>query len=101
MAFDLYIGEKRAFIDHHEEDIFSFIEENEQFPMLNWIWENFYNSPVISHEIANEILHELIRLREEIRGNDQWKHLIHVIDRLLPFFSLSYIEKTQIKCASD
>ncbi|PWK53972.1 hypothetical protein C8D97_102364 [Pleionea mediterranea] len=47
MAFDLYLGKERAFIDHHEEGIFSAINDESRYPKLNWLWEEFYNGPLI------------------------------------------------------
>ena len=101
MAFDLYLGKERAFIDIHEEVLFSLINENDQFPNLNWLWQNYYESPLISPERANDIIHELIKLLDEINNKSQYKQVKNTIDRILPFISKAYKENTQIECSSD
>ncbi len=34
------------------------------FPKLNWVWENFYDGPIINPETANDLVHELILLKK-------------------------------------
>jgi hypothetical protein len=66
MAFDMYLGQRREKIDHHEEFSFELIEDEAMYPELSRIWEGFYRSPVISPEQANRLVHELIMLFEKI-----------------------------------
>ena len=101
MAFDLYLGKERAYIDHHEEGIFSAINDDSRYPKLNWLWEEFYNGPLIHPQTANDLVHELLALRSELSGQNESKHLVSVIDRLLPFLSKAYKEDEQIRCYSD
>lgn len=86
MAFDMYLSGEREFIDHHEEELFYKINEDERFPKLNWLWEHFYNSPDIIPEISNYIVHELILLKSI--SDD--KLISNIIEKLLPFFSKAY-----------
>jgi hypothetical protein len=59
-----------------------------------------YNSPKISPEKSNTIVHELIALREEVLGTEL-SYLTRTFDRVMPFFSKAYILKAEIKCVSD
>ena len=101
MAFDLYLGNEREFIGIHEEILFSLINENDLYPNLNWLWENYYDSPLIHAARANDIVHELIKLRNEISNKSQYNQVKNTIDRIMPFLSKAYIESKQIECASD
>jgi len=99
VAFDMYLDDKREFIDYHEEGIFSLINEDDNYPRLNWVWQEYYDDPVIEPNVANELVHELIALRSEI-PKDQ-KHLVLLIDRLLPFFSKGFVLGKAIRSGSD
>ena len=101
MAFDIYLNKERTFIDHHEEELFSLIESDDDYPQLNMIWDKFYDGPVIQPNIANDLVHELIALRHVIKNDKQYKYLIEPIDRLLPFLSKAYKSGQQLKCMSD
>jgi len=101
MAFDLYLGNEKAYIDIHEEVLFSLINENDSYPNLNWLWENYYENPLIHSVRANDIVHELINLRNEISNKNQYKQVKTTIDRIMPLLSKAYKEKKQIECASD
>ena len=98
MAFDMYADQMEEKFEHNEEYLFSYINELEEFPILNWIWEEFYKSPRISPDQANAIVHELIYL-STLHSSD--KQLINTVLRLLPFFSSCYKNKLTIKTASD
>lgn len=100
MAFDMYLGEKREAIEYYEEGLFSIVSEDERFPKLNWLWENFYNGPRIEPNVSNEIVHELIQVRTVFLESGD-KTSLKCVDRLLPFFSESYKTDTQVRCASD
>ena len=101
MAFDLYLENEKAFIDFHEEVLFSLINENDLYPNLNWLWENYYNSPLIHSARANDIVHELIKLRNEISNKNQYIQVKNTIDRIMPFLSKAYKKNKQIECSSD
>lgn len=101
MAFDMYLGEERTYIDRHEEGLFELIRDDDQYPRLNWVWEKFYDGPVIQSNVANELVHELTSLRKLIGGEKEFKDLLVVIDRILPFFSKAYTRGELIKCMSD
>lgn len=103
MAFDMYLGlgEERTYIEHHEEGLFELINDDDQYPRLNWVWAKFYDGPVIQPNIANELVHELINLRKLIAGERESKHLLVLIDRILPFFGKAYTRGELIKCVSD
>ena len=98
VAFDMYADQLNENIEHNEEYIFSYINELDEFPLLNWIWNQFYNSPRINPEQSNDIVHELIAL-SALHKSD--KQLINTIRRLLIFFSFCYKNKLTIKTASD
>ncbi|MBV1910608.1 MAG: hypothetical protein KUG78_15000 [Kangiellaceae bacterium] len=101
MAFDMFLGKERACIDHHEEGLFAVINDDDSYPKLNWIWQEYYDSPLIQPNDANELVHELLALRLQVLRKDELKYLTSVIDRLLPFLSNAYRENEQIKCGSD
>jgi len=101
MSFDMYLESERAFIDHHEEGIFQLSINDDSYPQLNWIWDNYYKSPQVSPEIANNLVHELIQLKEKVYPKNDNKHLVNAIDRVLPFFSKAYKNGIVIKCKSD
>lgn len=98
MAFDMFSKNYDAAIGTHEEEIFYLINEDDNFPQLNRIWENYYKSPKISVEQANELVHELIEAREKFVKQ---KSVTFLIDRLLPFFSKAYRNNEIITCVSD
>ena len=100
MAFDLYLGDERAFIDHHEEGIFDLINEG-SYPQLSRLWDCYYKSPPISYETANDLVHELIHLRQEIGAEKSEAYLVRTIDRLLPLLSKAYKLKINIRTCSD
>ncbi|MEO0510935.1 MAG: hypothetical protein AAF065_13880 [Verrucomicrobiota bacterium] len=100
MAFDMKADGLKEAIQHHEEEIFSKILENDDYPQLNRIWEQFYDGPQIFPDQANELVHELIALKEE-KICEEEKHMNYTIDRLISFFSKSYRLKKQIYCISD
>ena len=101
MAFDLYLDKERECIGNHEEGFFYLINENDTYPKLNWLWQNFYESPLISPSLANDLVHELIALRNEISNNSEHKPFISTIDRIIPFLSKAYKENKQITSSSD
>lgn len=100
MAFDLYLGDERAFIDHNEEGIFYLVSEG-SYPQLSRLWGSYYKSPPISYEAANDLVHELIHLRQEIGSGKSEAYLIRAIDRLLPLLSKAYKSKADIRTCSD
>ncbi len=101
MAFDMYLAEKAEEISHHEESLLELISEDDDYPTLNWLWEEFYNGPAIRPELANQLVHELIRLKGVLKHDSNNKQFLHTIDRLLPFFSNAYQSNQTIKCMSD
>jgi len=98
VAFDMYADQMEDKFEHNEEYLFSYINELEEFPILNWIWREFYKSPRINSDQANAIVHELIYL-STLHSSD--KQLINTVLRLLPFFSFCYKNKLTIKTSSD
>lgn len=101
MPFDIYLGKESVFIDHHEEFMFELVNDDEDYPRLNWIWANFYDGPVVPPDVANELVHELIALRQCVKENGDQKYLITPIDRILPLLSKAYKSGRQLKCMSD
>jgi hypothetical protein len=97
MAFDMYAGSRYEKIEHEEEFVFSLITESEEFIHLNNIWDNFYNGPKIEYQNANKIVHELITLKSKVLSKNEHR----IIDRWLIFFSYSYTQEKDIRCASD
>jgi hypothetical protein len=100
MAFDMYHGSEKACIETYEESLFAPINENPNYPCLEWLLAELYNSPKIPPEKSNKIVHELIALREEVLGTEL-SHITKTIDRIMPFFSKAYTLNHEIKCASD
>ncbi len=41
MPFDIYLNEENVFIDHHEELMFDLINDDDNYPLLNWVWKMF------------------------------------------------------------
>jgi hypothetical protein len=101
MAFDMYLGKERESINHQEEGLFEIIFDDESYPKLNTVWEDYYNGPLIQPNKANDLVHELVALRIQIVGNDKLKYLIRIIDRLVPFLSKAYRTDKEIRCVSD
>lgn len=100
MAFAMHAGDLRMSINHSEEYILqSAYREPEKYPELTKLWEEFYDGPVIEHDRANRIVHELIEL---LAGSaDPDPALSHSIQRFLPFFSKAYTRSLNIQCKSD
>lgn len=97
----MYLDEQHEQIDFHEEGIFELIEKETSFPQLDHIFQEFYSSPKISPEMANDLVHELIALNVLISKNKKYKHLEAVVLRLLPFFSSAYKSGKSIQGAGD
>lgn len=97
MAFDLKFGNKKESIGHHEEGLFQAVNGSDDYPVLNWVWEQYYSSPKIDYDICNKLVHELISLQEATSD----KAVSHTISRLLPFFSKAYLSQSQVITNSD
>lgn len=100
MAFDLHQGSERAFIAPHEEGFFTLVNECDRYPVLAWLLAQWYDSPRISPEQANSIVHEFIALREALVAS-ALSGEVRVIDRVLPFFSRAYVSGNEVRCVSD
>ena len=98
MAFDMFADQISEKFEHNEEYIFTYINQLEEYPLLNWIWSEYYKSPRISAEQSNGIVHELISL-SALHKSD--KQLANTISRVLPFFSFCYKNDLTVKTASD
>lgn len=101
MAFDLYLNNKRFSIHHDEEDLFGLVNDDEEYPVLNWIWEEYYNGPRIPPEKSSQLVNELISVRSRFSDDKGFEHILGLIDRLLPLFSRAYNDQIEIKCLSD
>ena len=101
MAFDIYFGKESTFIDHHEELLFELVNDDPLYPNLNWLWEHFYNGPLITAERANDLVHELISIREKIKDSENEKYLLVPIDRVMPILSKAFKNNQQLQCVSD
>ncbi|MBA6339374.1 hypothetical protein H4J57_19505 [Colwellia sp. BRX8-7] len=97
MAFDMYSGIKEESIAHYEECIFSYVNQSDSFPELKSICENFYRDPKISPAESNKIVHELIQIKAMLQNNTEQ----NIVDRLLQFFSYSFINSENVRCVSD
>lgn len=92
----MYSGTRYEAIDHHEEYIFTHINDKD-YPLLSELWVNFYKDPLIVFERSNIIIHELIALKVILSHVEEQK----LVDRLLFFFSYSYLNKQNVRCVSD
>lgn len=102
MAFDMYADKRKEKIDHHEEPLFGLVgEDYEDYPKLNDVWGEFYDSPHISPNMANEIVHELIKLNDLIGSTEDANWIQPIFLRLSSFFSFAYTNNIDIKCVSD
>ncbi len=100
MAFDMYCRNRKESIGHHEEEFFSYINENESYPELNAMWKNLYDGPRIDSDQSNRIVHELVALRAILSDADR-KRYSSLVDRLQLFFSHSYLSKEFVRCVGD
>lgn len=101
MAFDMYIADALESIGHHEEFIFTLVEQDElRYPQLTAIWDQFYDGPILSPSQAGVVVHELIDLLTANGGTSN-KPLTSVVLRILPFFSKAYKTQSQVRCVSD
>ncbi|MCL2340296.1 MAG: hypothetical protein FWC49_01165 [Proteobacteria bacterium] len=101
MAFDMYAGGQHESIGHHEEFLFGLAQENEsRYPELVAIWQTLYAGPRISSAQAGALVHELIELLSS-NGGLANKSLANLVVRLLPFFSMAYRARQEIRCSSD
>lgn len=105
MAFDLQykdgLNSRRENIFSSEENFFNLIEENINYPILNFIWENFYESPKLEPEKSNQLVHELVALNEEYAKHSHSKQINHFTSRLIPFFNTAYLNDKTVICMSD
>lgn len=42
MSFDMYLNSQKISIEHYEEDLFLFINEDDEYPRLMELWNNYY-----------------------------------------------------------
>jgi uncharacterized protein YbgA (DUF1722 family) len=99
MAFSMFLGETQEDIDHHEEYVLVMVASHpKRYPVLSSVWHRFDESPQITPDDANAIVHELIML---LAANHADRALTQLIVRLLPFFSQSYRTQEPILCSSD
>ncbi len=102
MAFDMYANKRREKIDHHEESLFDFLKnEKEAYPGLNDIWNKFYKNSRIQPHVSNELVHELLRVRDKALESKEYKWLEPVVIRLASFFSHAYTNDIVVECAGD
>lgn len=101
MAFDMYAGDAKESIEHHEEFIFVLATENSsRYPQLSALWDRFYDDPSLSPQQSNSLVHELIDLLTS-NGGGVNKPLANLILRILPFFSRAFQGQTEVRCTSD
>ncbi len=100
MVFDLYSSNLSECIEHHEEEIFRFVDSGSH-TQLSRMRESFYRDPGFSPEQSNELVHELISLLPVIEKDKQNKFLVPVLHRLLAFFSLAYKNGQPVRSVSD
>lgn len=100
MAFDMYLDGKNEKIHYSEEDFFMIITKEDDFPNLEWLWEEFYCSPKIDGQRAKLIAEELELAKKHKRIKSRHS-LIKFIDRVHPFFSKAGVLNKGIKCLSD
>ena len=87
MAFDMFAGDSRDCIAHHEEFIFELAQAHPaRYPELLAMFHLLYDSPRLSARQAGALVHELIDLLASHGGLGN-KPLAAVVVRLLPFFS--------------
>ncbi len=105
MAFDLQFKKRiktiREKITHDEEYFFRLIEDDANYPVLNWVWEEFYNGPKISIDKVDQLIHELIALKTDFSKHKHAKQINYFSDRLVIFFNEAYRIKQQVICISD
>lgn len=101
MAFDLWLNNERESIEAFEEGLFDLIGNGEGFPVLDYIWNNFYASPTIEPEMSRKLIFELISILEIVNDNKEYAHIIKLVIRLLPFFSRAYKKGEVIQGAGD
>ncbi len=56
---------------------------------------------MIQPNIANDLVHELIALRQRVVESNDHKYLAVTIDRIMPLLSKAYKSGQQLKCMSD
>ncbi len=93
----MYLDNVREKIDLHEEIILQTAHDNPSYPALTWLFDEFYNGPIISPEKSNALVHELIELKQNFVS----KEFSHTFERLILFFSKAYKMSAEIKCSSD
>ena len=101
MAFDMFAGDSRDGIAHHEEFIFELAQAHPaRYRELLAIFRLFHDSPRLSARQAGALVHELIDLLAA-HGGLANKPLAAVVVRLLPFFSRACRQDQDIRCSSD
>jgi hypothetical protein len=101
MAHDLWLDDKCESIEEFEEGLFEFVSSDSEYPVLSYIWNEFYGSPKITPEMANEAVHELIAILKIIENQHEYTHIKKLIARLLPLFSTAYKSGKIIQGAGD
>ncbi|MEM9772601.1 MAG: hypothetical protein AAF889_13585 [Cyanobacteria bacterium P01_D01_bin.73] len=97
MGLDLYCGELHHTVEYYEEWVFDQAYETGQFHSISWLRSQWFDDPKISPSECNDLVHELIELRQQVadrRGQE-------TIDKLIFFLSRAYRNDAIVECRSD
>lgn len=97
MGLDLYCGDLHHTVEYHEEWVLDQAAEAGQFPGISRLRSQWFDDPKISPSECNDLVHELIELRQQVadrRGQE-------ILDKLMLFLSRAYRSDAIVKCNSD
>ena len=97
MAFDMFAGKLREKIDYDEEEILKLVNGDSDYPLLNWLWEEFYSGPRIHREQATQIARELQSLAQNLDDSDMRQTCFRLVEFFLKASSLD----EEVRCMSD
>ena len=97
MGLDLYCGELHHTVEYYEEWVLDQAAEAGQLPKVGWLRSQWFDDPKISPSECNDLVHELIELRQHVadrRGQE-------MLDGLMFFLSRAYRSGAIVECNSD
>lgn len=104
MALEMWFisehGKVEQTISHGQLDILQLTENTSNFPMLNWLFDNFYNDPVIYPNISNSLANEIQALANDFTSKNR-KQYLPSCQVLNEFFGKAFAENQVIYTISD
>lgn len=104
MAFEMFSDTQSdkitQSISYGQEAVLRLAESDPNYPTLNWLFDNFYDDPIIYPNIAKSLADELAILSESFIKNNRKNHAKNLAN-LFDFFNSAFQTNQVITTISD